>query len=75
MSLVTDLQRFARLISGRLIRVDGPFRNKRGIYYRCDGRLFRNFDAAVRHRDRHNQRVHREAAHIVDQLTRRVRST
>lgn len=57
MNLTADLERYARAIAGRLIRVDGPSKDSRGILYRCGDRKFRNYDAAVRHRERHNRRI------------------
>ena len=57
MSLTADLERYARAIAGRLIRVDGPLKVRRGILFRCGDSKFRDYDAAVRHRDRHNQRI------------------
>lgn len=57
MNLTGDLERYARAIAGRLIHVDGPRKDRRGVLYRCGDRQFRDYDAAVRHRERHNQRV------------------
>lgn len=57
MDLIADLERYARAIAGRLIRVDGPYKDRRGILYKCGGRKFRDYDAAIRHRDRHNHRI------------------
>lgn len=58
MSLEEDLERFVRLIARRLLFIDGPLKDRRGILYRCGERCFRNYDAARRYRDHHNQAIH-----------------
>jgi hypothetical protein len=59
-TLERDLQRFARSIAGRLINVDGPLKDRRGLFYRCGARMFRKYDAAVRYRECHNRLIRAE---------------
>lgn len=60
-TLRQDLIAFAARIAGRLIHIDGPYRDRRGICYRCGTRWFRNYEAALRYRDRHNAQIWRNA--------------
>lgn len=57
MNLEKDLHRWALLLAGRLLSIDGPLQDRSGIFYRCGERLFRSHDAARRYRDRHNRTV------------------
>jgi phosphoglycolate phosphatase-like HAD superfamily hydrolase len=59
-SLEIDLERFIRAIAGRLIDVDGPLKDRRGLFYRCGNRTFRKYDAAIRYRERHNRVIRAE---------------
>lgn len=61
MSLEEDLERFVRLIAARLLSIDGPLQDRRGILYRCGDHSFRSYHAAQRYRDRHNQAIHAAA--------------
>jgi hypothetical protein len=71
--LVTDLRMFCRLIAGRLLHVDGPYKNKRGrICYRVWGREFErwfySWDRAEAFKERHNARVNAAARKKMEEL-------
>jgi hypothetical protein len=61
MTLLYDLTRYLSRIAGRLVTIVGPFKDRRGIYYKCGGKVFRSWATAVRFRDKHNGQVRKES--------------